>query len=80
MHKITTIVSESLLIIVMIMVCSCKSSPTTSTTTDFNSINSAVLKSADGLSLSLLLNSTTYQPGQEVAIVVEEINNSAENK
>ena len=57
------------------MVCSCEASPTTSTTADYNTINSAVLKSADGLSLSLLLNSTTYQPGQEVAIVVEEINN-----
>ena len=79
MHKITTIVSVSSLTLIMVMVCSCKSSPTTSTTTDFNSGNSAILKSPNGLSLYLSLNSTTYQPGQEVAIVGGN-KYSAENK
>jgi len=71
MPKIATIVSASL---IFIMVCSCKSAPTTSTITDLNSINSATLISANGLSLFLSLDSTTYQPGQQVTIVIDETN------
>ena len=56
------------------MVCSCKSSPTPSTTTDFNSDNSATLKSANGLSLSLSLDSTIYNPSQQISIVIDEKN------
>ena len=74
MHKITIIVSISLLTLILVMVCSCKSSPTPSTTTDFNSDNSATLKSANGLSLSLSLDSTIYNPSQQISIVIDEKN------
>lgn len=59
------------------------SSPITSSTSvpitfDITSITSA---SVDGLSLSLSLNSATLQPGQEIAIVIDEKNTlSATNK
>jgi hypothetical protein len=38
------------------------------------SVNSATFKSANGLSLSLSLDSTTYQPGQEISIFIDETN------
>jgi hypothetical protein len=41
---------------------------------DTSDVNSATLKSANGLSLSLSLDSTTYQPGQQVGIVIDEKN------
>jgi hypothetical protein len=47
---------------------------TTPTTAGFNGGNSASSKSASGLSLSLSLDSTTYQPGQQVTIVIDETN------
>ena len=47
---------------------------TTPTTAGFNGGNSASSKSASGLSLSLSLDSTTYQPGQQVTIVIVETN------
>ena len=47
---------------------------TTPTTAGFNGVNSASSKSANGLSLSLSLDSTTYQPGQQLTIVIDEIN------
>ena len=43
MHKITTIVSASLFILVMIVVCSCKSSPTTSKPTDLYGPNAITI-------------------------------------
>jgi len=43
-------------------------------TTSFGGVNSASSKSSDGLSLSLSLNATTYQPGQPVTIVIDETN------
>jgi Putative Ig domain len=53
--------------------------PTTTTTssttiTNFNDVNTASSKPASGLSLSLSLDGTTYQPGQEVSIAVDEKN------
>jgi hypothetical protein len=47
---------------------------TTPTTAGFNGVNSASSKSANGLSLSLSLDSTTYKPGQQLTIVIDEIN------
>jgi hypothetical protein len=47
---------------------------TTPTTAGFNGGNSASSKSASGLSLSLSLDSTTYQPRQQVTIVIDETN------
>ena len=47
---------------------------TPSTAADFNSVNSASSKSANGLSLSLSLDSNTYQSGQGVTITVDEMN------
>jgi len=46
-------------------------STTSTTSTNFNDINSASSTSANGLSLSLALDSTTYQPGQQVAMAVD---------
>jgi hypothetical protein len=45
-----------------------------STTTDISGLNSASTESANGLSLSLSTDRTTYQPGQEIAIIVDEKN------
>ena len=43
-------------------------------TSDTSGLNSASTSSTNGLSLSLSLGSTTYQPGQEVSIAVDEKN------
>jgi hypothetical protein len=43
-------------------------------TTSFGGVNSASSESADGLSLSLSLDSTSYQPGQAVIITIDETN------
>ena len=53
--------------------------PTTTTTstttvTNFNDVNTASSKTVSGLSLSLYLDSKTYQQGQQVNIVVDEKN------
>jgi hypothetical protein len=52
--------------------------PTTTTasttTTTPNNNNSASSKSTSGLSLSLSLDSTTYQPSQQITIVIDEMN------
>jgi hypothetical protein len=42
--------------------------------TNANGVNSAISKSKHGLSLSLTLLTSTYQPGQEVTIVINEYN------
>ena len=47
---------------------------TTPTTIDFNGVTSASSKSANGLNLSLSLDSTTYQPGQQISLVLDEKN------
>jgi len=44
---------------------------TTTTLNNFNGVNSASSNSTNGLSLSLYLDSKTYQPGQEISIVVD---------
>jgi len=49
-------------------------SSTQTISTDISDVNSATLKLASGLSLSLSLDSTTYQPGQQVDIIVDEKN------
>jgi hypothetical protein len=46
--------------------------PTTTTTS--TTTNSATVSSITGLSLSLSLDGTTYQPNQEVSITVDEVN------
>ena len=46
----------------------------TMVTTSFGGVNSASSESVDGLSLSLSLDSTNYQPGQPVSIVIGETN------
>ena len=38
---------------------------------DFNNVNSATSQSANGLSLSIFLDATTYHPGREVLIVID---------
>ena len=48
--------------------------PSSSTTKDNSGGNSASTESANGLSLSLSTDRTTYQPGQEIAIIVDEKN------
>jgi hypothetical protein len=50
---------------------------TSPTPTDFVGISSVASKSVNGLSLSLLLNSTTFQPGQEISVVIDEQNTLA---
>ncbi len=47
---------------------------TSSTTTDISKPNSASTETENGLSLSLSTDRTTYQPGQEIAITVDEKN------
>ena len=49
-------------------------SSTQTISTDIGDVNSSTLKSANGLSLSLSLDSTTYQLGQQVGIVIDEKN------
>jgi len=51
---------------------------TSSTTTTSTNSNSASVNSISGLSLSLSLDGTTYQPGQEVSITVDEANTLTE--
>ena len=46
----------------------------TSTSTDFNNVNSVSSQPANGLSLSLSLDAKTYHPGQEISIVLDEKN------
>ena len=46
----------------------------TPTITNFNDVNTASSKTVSGLSLSLYLDSKTYQQGQQVNIVVDEKN------
>ena len=47
---------------------------TITVTSDTSGLNSSSTSSTNGLSLSLSLGSTTYQPGQEVSIAVDEKN------
>ena len=51
---------------------------TSSTTAISNNVNSASTSSTNGLSLSLSLDGTTYQPNQEVSITVDEANTLSE--
>jgi hypothetical protein len=44
------------------------------TWTNFNGVNSSSSKSINGLKLSLSLDSTTYKPGQDVLITIDEYN------
>ena len=48
------------------------SQTTLTTINDFNGINTASSQSANGLSLSLSLDSTTYKPGDTINMVVSE--------
>ena len=61
-------------VLVGVLAASCGNSINQSTTTtlnNFNGVNSASSSSTNGLSLSLYLDSKTYQPGQEMSIVVD---------
>ena len=53
------------------------SQTTLTTINDFNGINTASTKSANGLSLSLSLDAATYQPGQVIMMFVDERNTSS---
>ena len=48
--------------------------PSSRMTTNLSGVNSASSKSINGLSLSLSLDSTTYQPGHEITIILDEVN------
>lgn len=50
------------------------STVTSSTSTPLPNASSTTSESVNGLILSLSLNSTTFQPGQEVAVVIDEKN------
>jgi hypothetical protein len=61
-------------LVVLIESAGCKpaaSTTHTTTTTNINSVNSASSQSANGLSLSLSLDSKTYLPGGEISIVID---------
>ena len=49
-------------------------SSTTSTTTHPSALNTSSSQSANGLSISLSLDSATYQPGQGITIILDELN------
>jgi len=54
--------------------CGGNSLPTSVSTMTTSSVNSASFKSANGLSISLSLDSSTYQPGRPVKIIIDEQN------
>lgn len=72
------IISIVLLFGILIIIAGCKNATiktsTSTTLTEFNGANSASSKSLNGLSLSLSLDSQTYQQGQYVTIVIDEKN------
>ena len=65
-----------LLIISLLALSACQSKITspTQTTSDFNNVNTASFKSIHGLSLTLSLDSQTYQHYQDVSIIIDEKN------
>ena len=77
-HWIGIIVGIAFLIGVIASIAGCKNASnqtmTSPTTVEFGGVNSTSSKSTSGLSLSLSLDSTIYQPGQPISIVVDEIN------
>jgi hypothetical protein len=77
-HWIRIIVGIVFLIGIFASTAGCKnaSNPamTSPTTVEFGGVNSTSSKSTSGLNLSLALDSTIYQPGQPVSIIVDEIN------
>lgn len=77
-HRIGIIVGAALLTSMLTTTASCNnaSNPalTSPTTIDFGGVNSISSKSKNGLSLSLSLDSTTYQLYQYVTIVIDENN------
>jgi hypothetical protein len=79
--KIGIVIAVILILVVPLVTVGCGPSTTITTTsvesqtwTDFNNVNSVSLKSLDGLTLSLSLDSTTYKPGQTVRMVIDEHN------
>ena len=68
---VTTTTSTSTGIVSTHAVSSTPSQTTTTSSENFNDVNSASSTSANGLTLSLSLNSTIYQPGQDVSIVID---------
>ena len=50
----------------------CSQTSTTTTATEFNNVNSASIKSGNGLSLSVSLDAKTYQSGNAINIVITE--------
>ena len=71
-HWIRIIVGVALLISMLTTTTGCNNSSTQ--TAIMGSANEAIAKSRRGLSLSLSLDLTTYQLGQQIAIVIDEIN------
>ena len=69
------ILSLTVLITVSVLsITACQSGKPTATTATSNDTNSTSSGSVEGLSLSLSLDSTIYQPGQAVTIIIEESN------
>ena len=58
----------------VIFLAGCANPATQTTSATLTGVNSGSSKSANGLSLSLSLDSNTYQSGQGVAIIVDEMN------
>jgi hypothetical protein len=72
MKKFSGITLAVLLLIIVSMTVSCTSTINTDTK------NSGSRLSANGLSLSLSLDAATYQPGQGITIVLDEVNTLAD--
>ena len=70
-HWIQAITGTALVLIILAAGCTSITQPTSSTSTYDNKINTASSASANGLSLSLSLDTTTYRPGQEISIVLD---------
>ena len=68
-HKIA--LTAGILLMFTVITAGCGQPTTTTTETDFNNVNSASIKSGNGLSLSVSTNSTTYRPGQEVSTTID---------
>jgi hypothetical protein len=68
---IKAITGQVLVLIILAASCTSVTQSTSSTSTYDNKINTVSSASANGLSLSLSLDMTTYKPGQDVSITVD---------
>jgi hypothetical protein len=72
-HKIEIILTVIALLLGMLAT-GCSQTSTTTTATEFNNVNSASIKSGNGLSLSVSLDAKTYQSGYAITIIITEYN------